>query len=1052
MLRWIIGSSMRLRFLIVVLAAVLMALGISQLREMPVDVFPEFNPPLVEVQTEALGLSAAEVESLITVPTEADLLNGVAWLDQIYSESVAGLSSILLVFEPGTDPIRARQMVQERLTQAFALPNVSKPPTMLQPLSTTSRVMMVGLSSTDLSLIEMGVLARWNIQPRLMGVPGVANVAIWGQRERQLQVLVDPARLQAQDVTLEQIIETAGEALWVSPLSYLESSTPGTAGWIDTPNQRLSIRHLLPISTAEDLAKVAVVGEDGLLLKDLARVVEDHQPLIGDAILNQGPGLLLVIEKFPGVNTLEVTRGVEEALEAMRPGLTGIEIDTTIFRPAGYIEQAAGNLATELIIAIILVALVLIFFFFNWRPALISLLAISLSLAAAVFVLYQRGATFNMMVLAGLVIALGVIVDDAIIDVENVTRRLRQHRQEGGDQTRAAIILEALVEMRSATGFATLIIILAVLPVFFIEGLAGSFLQPLVVTNMLAVLASVVVALIATPALCGILLTDAPPARESPVARALQRGYQALLARAALAPYLALVVVGIVSVAGLVVLPFSELTLVPSFKQTDMLIEWVGAPGTSRPEMNRITAQVTQELRSIPGVRNVGSHVGRAVTGDAVVGINSGELWVSIDPAEDYNATVAAVREVIDGYPGLFRKLKTYQPERIGEALTGSDQDIVVRIYGHELDVLREKAQEVQQILSGTDGVVDVQADIQADEPQVEIEVDLATAERYGIKPGDVRRQATTLLSGLQVGTLFEQQKVFEVVVWGVPEIRDSLTNIRELLISTPGGQVRLGDVADVRIVPTPIIIKRDSVSRYIDVGANVRGRSIGSVAADVASGIEGVRFPLEYHAEVLGISAAHQAARQRLLGIVAVSVIGIFLLLQASFGSWRLAFITFLTLFPITLAGGILAAFISGGILSLGTLFGLLAVFGIAVRNGMVLIGHYQRLELQEGESFGSELVLRGSRERFAPILMTALSTGLGLLPVLIAGDSAGNEILLPLAIVVLGGLITSTVFNLFILPALYLRFGSSPVTEQSRPSLSAQPNEPASLGASSD
>src|SRR6266540_88686 len=422
MMRWIVGSSLQLRFLIIILAAVLMVFGIAQLRNMPVDVYPEFNPPLVEVQTEALGLSAAEVESLITTPMEADLLNGVAWLDQIYSESVTGLSRILLIFEPGTDPIRARQMVQERLTQAHALPNVSKPPVMLQPLSSTSRVMIIGLSSKDLSPIEMGVLARWNIKPRLMGVPGVANVAVWGQRERQLQVQVDPEQLQAKGVTLQQVIETSGEALWVSPLSYLESSSPGTAGWIDTPNQRLGIRHLLPIITPEDLAKVSVAESQGLLLGDVAKVVEDHQPLIGDAGVNDGPGLLLVIEKFPGANTLDVTRDVEAAIEAMRPGLKGIAIDSTIFRPANYIELAASNLTTTLLIGAILMLLALLFFLWDWRAALISLIAIPLSLVAGVFVLYLRGATFNALVLAGLVIALGVVIDDAIVDVQNIVR------------------------------------------------------------------------------------------------------------------------------------------------------------------------------------------------------------------------------------------------------------------------------------------------------------------------------------------------------------------------------------------------------------------------------------------------------------------------------------------------------------------------------------------------------------------------------------------------------------------------------------------------------
>jgi CzcA family heavy metal efflux pump len=1029
MMRWIVGSSLQLRFLIVILAAVLMVFGVAQLRNMPVDVYPEFNPPLVEVQTEALGLSAAEVESLITTPMEADLLNGVAWLDRMYSESVAGLSRILLVFEAGTDPIRARQMVAERLTQAFALPNVSKPPVMLQPLSSSSRVMMVGLSSKDLSPIEMGVLARWNIKPRLIGLPGVANVAIWGQRERQLQVLVDPEQLRAKGVTLSQVIETTGEALWVSPLSYLEASTPGTAGWIDTPNQRLGIRHILPIITPEDLAKVSVADSKGLLLGDVAKVVEDHQPLIGDAVLNNGPGLLLVIEKFPGANTLDVTREVEEALETMRPGLAGIEIDTTIFRPASYIELATGNLATVLLIAAVLVVLVLGAFFFGWRTALISLIAIPLSLVAATFVLYLRGATFNTMVLAGLVIALGAVIDDAIVDVENIMRRLRQARQAGSDESTSAIILGAALELRGAIAFATLIILLAVLPVFFLQGLSGAFFQPLAVSYALALLASLAVALIVTPALCLLLLANAPlERRESPLVRLLQRGYNGILGRAIRAPRLAYLAIAVIVLAGLAVVPFLNQSLLPSFKQTDLLIQWQAAPGTSRSEMNRIAAQASQELRAVPGVHNVGTHVGRAVTGDQVVGINSGELWVSLDPTANYDATVAAIQEVIDGYPGLFRTLQAYQPERIGEALTTPDQDIVVRVYGNDLAALRAKADEVRQAMSGVAGVVDARADLQAEEPQVEIEVDLAAAERYGIKPGDVRRQATTLLSGLQVGNLFEEQKVFDVVVWGTPEIRSSLTNIRELLIATPGGDyVRLGEVAEVRIAPVPTIIKRDAVSRFIDVGARVSGRDLSSVTVDIKQRLQAVQFPAEFHAEVLGASAERQAAQQRMLAVVVVALIGIFLLLQAAFASWRLALVAFLTL-PTALAGGVLAALAGGGMLSLGSLVGFFTVLGIAVRNGILLIRHYQHLEQQEGETFGPELVLRGARERLAPIVMTAFATALALVPFVIFGAVPGLELVYPMAVVILGGLVTSLILNLFIVPSLYLRFGASP------------------------
>ncbi|MEW5956926.1 MAG: efflux RND transporter permease subunit [Chloroflexota bacterium] len=1041
MMHWIIRTSMGIRFLVIILAAVLLVYGFSQLRGMPVDVYPEFNPPLVEVQTEALGLSAAEVESLITVPTEADLLNGVAWLDQIYSESVPGMSSILLVFEPGTNVIRARQMVAERLTQAFALPNVSKPPVMLQPLSSSSRVMLVGLSSENLSLIELGVLARWNIKPRLLGVPGVANVATWGQRERQLQVQVDPAQLQAKGVTLDQVIETAGEALWVSPLSFLESSTPGNAGWIDTPNQRLTVQHLLPISTAEDLAKVAVADTEGLLLSDVATVVEDHQLLIGDAALNDGPGLLLVIEKFPGANTLDVTRGVEEALEAMRPGLGGVEIDTTLFRPANYIETAIGNLSTLVLIGAVLVVLVLGAFFFNWRTALISLVAIPVSLVAAGYILYLRGATFNTMILAGLVIALGAVIDDAIIDADNIARRLRQRRQEGSDESPATIVLEATLEMRSPIGFALVIMLLAVAPLFFLPGLSGSFFQPLAVSYVLAVLTSIVVALIVTPALSLALLADAPLGpRESPLVRGLQGVYNRMLSLTVRAGYPALIVAIVFIVVGLAMLPFLGLSVVPSFKQTDLLIRWEAAPGTSRPEMNRITAQAGQELRSIPGVRNVGSHVGRAETGDQIVGINSGELWVSLDPAADYDPTVAAIREVIAGYPGLFRQVQTYQPVRTGEALTRPDHDLVVRVYGPELGLLRDKAQEVRLAIVEVSGIVEARADLQPEEPQVEIEVDLAAAEAHGIKPGDVRRQATTLLSGLQVGNLFEEQKVFEVVVWGVPEIRDSLTDIRELLIETPSGTVPLAELAEVRIVPTPISIKRDAVSRFVDVFVNVRGRDLGSVAAAIESRLQAVEFPYEFHAEVLGASPERQAAQQRMLGMVAAAVIGIFLLLQAAYGSWRLAFVAILTL-PMALAGGLLAALIGGGMLSLGSLFGFLTVLGIAVRNGIVMTSHWQHLEQHEGETFGPELVMRGAGERLGPILMAALTTGLALLPMVIAGNIAGTELIHPMAVVILGGLVTSTVLTLFILPALYLRFGSSPVPATSSAPVSDQP-----------
>jgi CzcA family heavy metal efflux pump len=1043
MMRWIVGSSLRLRLLVVPVAAALLLLGFTQLRNLPMDVLPEFTPPLVDVQTEALGLSAAEVEQLVTVPLEQDLLNGVAFLDQIRSESLPGLSRIELIFEPGTDVLKARQLVQERLIQApGGIPNVSKAPVMLQPLSSSSRVMMIGLSSKDLSLIDMSVLARWKIRPRLMGVPGVANVAIWGQRERQLQVRVDPAKLREHGVSLDQLIQTTGNALWVSPLSFVEASTPGTAGFIDTPNQRLGIQHILPITTAEDLSQVRVedTGGKALRLGDVSRVVEDHQPLIGDAVVNDGPGLMLVIEKFPNTNTLEVTRGVEAALDGMRPGLSGITIDAGIFRPASFIEAATHNLSLALLIGLLLIVVLLGAFTFDWRVALVSLVTISLSLVTAALVLYARGATFNTMILAGLVVALGVIVDDAIVDIGNMKRRLGQRRKareaggetsgEAGGETTLATILHASLEVRGPLLYATLIIAVAAVPVFFLHGLTGSFFRPLAASYLLAVLASMVVALVVTPALAMLLAsTSRAPlgGRQSPLARWLQRAHTAALTRLFLRPRLAWAAVGAIALAGLTVLPLlGGRSMLPSLQDRDLLIQWGGAAAVSQPEMDRITAQATRELRSVPGVRDVGAHVGRAITSDQIVNVNSGELWVSIDPKADYHRTVAAVRSVIAGYPGLVHNLVSYPEERIRQVQTGANDPLVVRVFGEDLQVLRAKAEEVRQALRGVDGVTSPHVDAQAVEPTVEIEVDLAAAQEHGIKPGDVRRSAAIQLSGVTVGNLFEEQKVFDVQVWSTPPTRHSLTSIENLPIDTPDGdQVPLGDVALVRLVPSPSVIKHDAVSRYIDVAAGIRGQSVGAVTDDVEQRLRSIRFPLEHHAEVLGAAAERRDAQQRALGVAVAAAIGILLLLQAAFGSWRLAALVFLTL-PLALVGGALAAFVftRGEITPLGTLAAFFTVLAVAVRNGVLLIKRYQRLQNEEGEEFGAGLVLRGTQERLSPIVLTALTVGLALLPVVLLGNIPGLEIVRPLAVVILGGLVTSTLVSLLIVPFLYLHF----------------------------
>jgi Cu/Ag efflux pump CusA len=1036
----IVRWSLRFRFLLLGLAAALLILGALQIPKVPVDALPEFTPPYVEVQTEALGLSAEEVEQLITVPLEADLLHGVAWLEEIRSESIAGLSSIILTFEPGTDVIRARQMVAERLTQAHALPNVSKPPIMLQPLSSTSRVMMVGLSSDDVSLIDMSVLARWVVRPRLLGVEGVANVAIWGQRDRQLQVLVDPERLRQERVRLQQVIESVGNALWASPLTFIEAATPGTGGFIDTPNQRIGIQHVQPIRGPEDMAAIPVEEKPGVVIGDVATVVEDHQPLIGDAVVEDGDGLVLVIEKFPDANTLEVTARIEAALAALQPGLSGISVDPTIFRPASFIESAAGNVVLALVLGLVLLALV-VGILLDWRGAVLALVTIPLSLAAAMFVLVALGATVNAMVVAGLILAVGVIVDDVVVGTESVVRRFRTLRDADSDTDRPVgeIIVQAIVEGRSALIYATVLIVLVALPVAFVAGSAAAFLPDIAIAYVLAVLASLVVALTVGPALTSLLVWRRPDApRETGLGRRLAAGYGSVVAslvrRSRIVVAGATLVAVAVAVVAVVAFPGVGRSIAPAFQERDLLITWQGSPSTSRTEMHRILARAGAELRTVPGVRNVGGHVGRAITSDQVVNPDAAELWVGIADDAEYASTLGAIQEVVAGYPGLGRAVTTYSAERISDVLGDTRQDVVVRLYGQDQAVLRAKAVEVRDAMSTVEGVASPAVLAVADQPTLNIRVDPVLAAGEGLKPGDIRRAATSLLSGIGVGFLFEDQKVFEVVVWGTPALRESLSSVGDLLIDTPDGtQVRLADVADVSIAPSPTVIQREGVMRVVDVGATIDGRDQGAVLADVDAALAGIAFPLEYHAEVRGVAAERQDDQLRLVIAVLAAVLGAFLVLQASFGSWRLAAMTLITM-PAALVGGVLAGFaVGGGDLPLGALVGLFAVLAIAVRNGITLIAHYQDLERQEGERDATEsasldLVVRGAQDRLTPILVTALGTTAAVAPFIVLGDLAGFEIIRPMAVVILGGLISSTLLTLFIMPAVYRSSGPSP------------------------
>jgi Cu/Ag efflux pump CusA len=642
-----------------------------------------------------------------------------------------------------------------------------------------------------------------------------------------------------------------------------------------------------------------------------------------------------------------------------------------------------------------------------------------------------RGGTIDTMVLAGLVIALGEVVDDAIIDVENIVRRLRLNRLAAEPRPAFRVVLDASLEVRSAVVYASLIVALVFVPVFFLGGLAGAFFRPLALAYVVAILASLVVALVVTPALALLLLPRAAAEhREPPLAAWLRTRYRRVLPRFVADesrgrfPKAARVIGAALLVAGASV-PLLGEEFLPDFKEYDFLMHFVEKPGTSLEAMQRVTVRASRELRAIPGVRNFGAHIGRAEVADEVVGPNFTELWISLDPRADYDGAVARVQAAVDGYPGLYRDVLTYLRERVKEVLTGASASVVVRLYGPDLDVLRAKAQEAASAMRDVAGVADLKVQAQALVPQVEVRVRQDAAARLGLTAGQVRDRVETLVRGRKVGEVYEGDRAFDVVVWGAPDVRADVTTLAQLPLDAPGGgAVPLADVADVRLVPTPNEITRENASRRIDVTANVRGRDLGAVARAVERRVRALPFAAGYHPEFLGEYAAQRESGRRLLLLSLLAAAGVYLVLHADFGSARLATLVFASL-PFALIGGVAAVWLTGGVLSLGSLVGFVTVLGIAARNGIMLVSHYRHLEREEGAAFGRELVLRGAEERLVPIAMTALVTALALVPLVVWGDRPGHEIEHPMAVVILGGLVSSTALNLFLMPALYLRYG---------------------------
>ena len=845
MLKKLIYSAVNGRYVVLLIALILILVGLNSIRKAPLDVFPEFAPIKVEIQTEAPGLSTEETEQLISMPLE-QALNGTPRLKTLRSKSVLGLSSVVLLFEEGTDLFQARQFVQERLSLAASrLPLVAKPPVMMPPLSSLSRVLKVGVSSKKLSQIDISTLTMWTIRPRLMSVPGVANVAVWGQRDKQLQIIVNPDQLRAKGVTLQQVILATGNAASIE-----------SGGFVDSPNQRIAIRHKNLTTRPEELANTVIIFKNNapIRLGDIAKIEVGSPPAIGDAVINHGDGLLLIVEKHPNANTIEVTKNVESAIEELRPALGDLEIDSTIFRPATFIERAIDHLQNALMLGALLVALILLAFLRNKRAAFISLCAIPLSLISAVLILNAFNIGINTMVIAGLVIALGEVVDDAIIDVENIIRRLKLNQLLDSPQTKLQVIVNASLEVRSAVVFATLIVMVVFLPVLFLDGIAGAFFKPLALAYLLAILASLIVALVVTPALSYILLNPDRTEEETSIVSWLHKQYGRLLDLVLSKPKKVFVFSAIAFLFSGASSLFLGSEFLPAFKETDFLMHFLERPGASIQQMKKMSVRASHDLLNIPGVRNFGAHIGRAEAADEVVGPNFTELWVSIDPNVDYEQTVSAIQKSMQGYSGIFTDVQTYLKERSKEVLSGTSSSIVVRLFGPDLAVLREQAAAIKQSMQSVEGIADLKVEPQVLIPQIEIRLKQDAAQRYGINTSDIRKVTSTVLKGTKVGEIYESQQKVDVVVIGSNESKLDLHAIQQLPIDSAfGPQLRVRDVADVYIVGMPNEIKREAVSRRIDIVANTKNRDLGSVAAEVETKVSAMNFPSGYYPQFLG-------------------------------------------------------------------------------------------------------------------------------------------------------------------------------------------------------
>ncbi len=1021
MLARLVEVSIRFRGVVMALACLVAAYGYYTIRNAKFDVYPEFSPPQVIVQTEAPGLSSLDVESLVTRPIEA-ALNGTPNLEALRSNSVQGLSVVVATFEDQIDVYRARQMVSERMTEAATrLPQGVRAPSLAPLVGATSLTLIVGLTSDVRSGMELRTFADWTMRPRLLGVKGVARVAIFGGEIRQLQIQMHPDRLAALGLSITEVVAAARNATAVRG-----------AGFIETSAQRIVLQTEGQSVTPEQLGEVVLTARGGqsVRMKDVALVTEAGEPKIGDATIMGKQGVMIHISGQYGANTVEVTRAIEAALDELKPAIAEqkIQLDGDLFRPANFITEAVRNIGNSLLLGAVLVGVVLVVFLFNIRVAFISLTAIPLSLFIAVILLDHWGVSLNTLTLGGLAIAIGEVVDDAIIDAENIFRRLREAQRPLTALDVFRIVREASVEVRSAVVYATFVVALVFLPVMALSGVQGRLFAPLAWSYILAIMASLVVALTLTPAMCYAMLPKVlDTVREPQFVVRMKAAYGRLVGRLAGHVGWILAAVTMLCLGAAALVPLMGGEFLPEMREGHFIVHMNLLPGSSLAESVRVGRIVTGELTKDPGVRIVSQQIGRAELADDTEGVHSSEIHIDLKPGVtgDPEEIEDGLRQRVAAVPGPAVSINPFLTERLDEIIAGSTAQVVVNVFGDDLDVLDQKAAEVARVMAGVKGAADVRIESPPGTPQVTIQLRPDKMRQFGFQPGQVLEEIQTAWQGTEVGEVHEKERVFQVAVILDDATRNDVARIGGVMLRNGEGlQVPLRELADIELSSGRYNIPHTGARRRQTVGSDISGRDLESFVAEVRETLaKKVQLPGATYITVGGASQARDAARREILVWSLVAAVGIVMLLYMVFRSTRNMLLVLANL-PFALVGGVAAVALSGNKVSVGSLVGFVTLFGITMRNSIMMISHFEHLVREEGETWNLQALIRGSSERLTPVLMTAIVTALGLLP-LAVGRGAGREIEGPMAMVILGGLATSTVLNLLVLPALALRFG---------------------------